>query len=317
MKLYGGMDLHSNNSYVVIQDEQDQVVYRKRLPNVMSRVVAELRPYQGELVGVVVESTYNWYWLVDGLMEEGYRVHLANTSAIQQYNGLKYSDDGTDARWLRDLLRQRSWLVRQHTSHVLHVGNIITRNRGERVGGRQIQGMTGEEVRRIFPDRERALAVESSLAVMGVLEDKIGTIEQQVKKRVKGNRLYRLLETVYGIGEILAWTIGLETGEVGRFAQVGDYVSYCRCVDSRRLSNDKKKGENNRRNGNKYLAWAYVEAAHYAARFYRQPRRFVERKTAEKNQALALKALAHKLARACYYVLRDEVEFEPVRLFGT
>jgi hypothetical protein len=109
----------------------------------------------------------------------------------------------------------------------------------------------------------------------------------------------------------------LETGEVGRFAEVGDYVSYCRCVDSRRLSNDKKKGENNRRNGNKYLAWAYVEAAHYAARYYRQPQRFVARKTAEKNQALALKALAHKLARACYYVLRDAVEFEPVRLFGS
>jgi transposase len=48
----------------------------------------------------VVESTYSWYWLVDGLMEKGHRVHLANTAAIQQYEGLKYTDDDSDARWL-------------------------------------------------------------------------------------------------------------------------------------------------------------------------------------------------------------------------
>jgi transposase len=105
MKLYGGIDLHSHNNYVVVLDEQDRVVYRKRLSNELSRVLMELKRFQEELVGVVVESTYNWYWLVDGLMEAGYRVHLANTSAIQQYSGLKYSDDGSDAQWLGRMLR--------------------------------------------------------------------------------------------------------------------------------------------------------------------------------------------------------------------
>ncbi len=100
MALYAGIDLHANNSVVVVLDEQDHVVYQKRLRNELAEILPALVPYQGTLQGVVVESTYNWYWLVDGLVEAGYRVHLANTAAIQQYAGLKYTDDRSDARWL-------------------------------------------------------------------------------------------------------------------------------------------------------------------------------------------------------------------------
>ena len=84
MKLYGGIDLHSNNCMVVLLNEEDQVVYEKRLSNDLGYLLLELAPYQGRIEGVVVESTFNWYWLVDGLMEAGYRVHFANTAAIQQ-----------------------------------------------------------------------------------------------------------------------------------------------------------------------------------------------------------------------------------------
>ena len=89
MKLCGAIDLHSNNNVTVLSNEKDEVVYRKRLPNDLKLILGQLAPYQSEIAGIVVESTYNWYWLVDGLMEQGYRVHLANTAAIQQYNGLK------------------------------------------------------------------------------------------------------------------------------------------------------------------------------------------------------------------------------------
>jgi transposase len=105
MKLYGAIDLHSTNSVTVVINEQDQVVYQKRLPNDLAQIAQQLSSYRRSLQGIVVESTYNWYWLVDGLMEKGYRVHLANTAAIQQYNGLKYTDDDSDARWLAHLLR--------------------------------------------------------------------------------------------------------------------------------------------------------------------------------------------------------------------
>jgi len=130
MKLYGGIDLHSNNSVVAITDERDEVLYRKRLPNDLSTILSVLEPYRGALEGLVVESTYNWYWLVDGLMDAGYRMHLANTAAIKQYEGLKYSDDDTDACWLAKLLRKRSQLVRQHTANLLSVQNLMARNRG-------------------------------------------------------------------------------------------------------------------------------------------------------------------------------------------
>ena len=149
MKLCGAMDLHSNNNVTVLSNEKDEVVYRKRLPNDLKSILGQLAPYQSEIEGIVVESTYNWYWLVDGLMEQGYRVHLANTAAIQQYNGLKYTDDDSDARWLahllwlgvlpqgyiypreqrpvRDLLRKRGQLVRQRTTNLL--SNYILRDR--------------------------------------------------------------------------------------------------------------------------------------------------------------------------------------------
>jgi transposase len=102
---FSGIDLHSNNSVVVVTDEEDRIVYQKRLPNNLVQIVAALAPYREELVGVVVESTYNWYFLVDGLMDAGYRVHLANTTAIKKYEGLKYSGDFADAAYLAQLLR--------------------------------------------------------------------------------------------------------------------------------------------------------------------------------------------------------------------
>jgi transposase len=160
MLLYGGIDLHANNSVVVLLTDQDQVIYQKRLPNHLPTILAPLSLHHGEIEGVVVESTYNWYWLVDGLLEAGYRVHLANPAAMQQYNGLKYTDDHSDARWLahllrlgvlpegyiypkaeravRDLLRKRAHLVRQHTANGLSVQNIMARNTGARFSVKRI-----------------------------------------------------------------------------------------------------------------------------------------------------------------------------------
>ena len=163
MKLYGAIDLHSTNSVLVVIDEEDKIVYQKRLPNELAVILQQLSVYQSRLEGIVVESTYNWYWLVDGLMAEGYQVHLANTAAIQQYEGLKYSNDDSDARWLahllrlgivpqgyiypreerpvRDLLRKRSQLVRQRTMNLLSIQNLMTRNTGLSMTANQIKGL--------------------------------------------------------------------------------------------------------------------------------------------------------------------------------
>jgi transposase len=151
---------------------------------------------------------------------------------------------------------------------------------------------------------------------MRALEEQIRKIEEQVKQQIKLRPEYELLLTVDGIGFILALTIMLETGEISRFKKVGNYASYCRCVESKHTSNNKKKGEGNVKNGNKYLSWAFIEAANFATRFSEKARRFHQKKKAKTNGVVATKALAHKLARACYYIIKDQVPFDENKTFG-
>src|SRR5476649_2400608 len=82
MSLYSAIDLHSNNNVLAILDEADQVIRLKRLPNDLPTVLNELAPYRGQLAGVAVESTFNWYWLVDGLLEHGYPAKLVHAAAV-------------------------------------------------------------------------------------------------------------------------------------------------------------------------------------------------------------------------------------------
>src|SRR5256714_1315413 len=337
MPLYGGIDLHANNSVVVLLNAQDQVIYQKRLPNDLPTILEALAPHSGEIEGLVVESTYNWYWLVDGLREAGYQVNLPNPAAIQQYSGLKYSDDHSDARWLahllrlgvlpegyiypkaeravRDLLRKRAHLVRQHTANVLSVQNIMARNTGARFSVKRIHELTKQELTTLLADETQVLAVTSSLVVLDCLRQQIKTLEKTVHKRLHHTPSYEQLLTVQGIGTILAQTITLETGAISRFPSVGNYASYCRCVDSTKISNGKRKGQGNVKNGNPYLAWAYMEAAQFAIRFNPMVQRFYQRKQAKSrnNTVLARKAVAHKLARACYDIMRDLVPFEAAK----
>ena len=337
MKLYGAIDLHSTNNVTVVIDEQDRVVYQKRLPNDLALILKELSVYQSELEGIVVESTYNWYWLVDGLMEQWYKLHLANTAAIQQYEGLKYTDDHSDARWLahllrlgvlpegyiypradrpvRDLLRKRSQLVRQRTTNLLSIQNLLTRNTGSSLSARHVKGLDVQQVDELLPNPDLALAVKANLSVLCSADEQVQILEQTVTQRVKLRPQFSFLKTVPGIGEILALTIMLETGDIRRFASVGNFASYCRCVGSQKISNGKKKGKGNTKNGNKYLAWAFVEAAHFAIRYNSKIKSFDQKKKAKTKGVVAIKAVAHKLCRACHYIMRDRVPFNITKAF--
>jgi transposase len=338
MKLFSAIDLHSDNNVTVVSNEKDEVVYRKRLPNDLPLILGQLAPYQSEIEGIVVESTYNWYWLVDGLMEQGYRVHLANTAAIQQYNGLKYTDDDSDARWLahllrlgvlpegyiypreqrpvRDLLRKRGQMVRQRTTNLLSIQNLFTRNTGSSLSANQIKGLQVEDIEGRVAANNLALAIKANLAVMQSADEQVEVLEQAVTGQVKLRAEFRFLKTVPGIGQILALTIMLETGDIRRFATVGNFASYCRCVGSQKISNGKKKGKGNTKNGNKYLSWAFVEAANFAIRFSPKIKSFYQRKKAKSKGVVAIKAVAHKLCRACYYIMKDRVAFDVTKAFG-
>jgi transposase len=337
MGLYCGIDLHSNNNFLGIYDEQDRRVFTQRLNNQLEQVLGKLEPYRSEIVGIVVESTYNWYWLVDGLMDNGYKVVLANPAGNEQYSGLKYTDDKYDTQWLaqlfrlgilatgyiypkedrsiRDLLRKRIRLVQHRTSHIVSVLNIVSRHTGRNLKWRMLEEAGGEQLEELIGADMRVMAPRASLEVIAVLNQQISTLERAALSQAKLRNEFKLLKTIHGIGSILALTIMYETGDISRFPKVGDYCSYARCVTSKRMSNQKKKGKNNTKNGNRYLAWAFVEAANFAARFYDGPKRFAQRKAAKSNHTLAMKALAHKLARAGYYVMRDQVEFQAELLF--
>ena len=147
-------------------------------------------------------------------------------------------------------------------------------------------------------------------------DEQVQILEQTVRERVKLRAEFKFLKTVPGIGQILALTIMLESGDIRRFASVGNYASYCRCVGSQKISNGKKKGKGNTKNGNKYLSWAFVEAANFAIRFSPKIKSFYQRKKSKTKAIVALKAVAHKLCRACYYIMRDRVAFNMTKAFG-
>jgi transposase len=335
---YSGIDLHSNNSVVSVTDDEDRVVAEKRLPNDLEKILAFLLPWQVTLAGVVVESTSNWYWLVDGLQASGFKVHLAHTTAIKKYEGIKHSGDETDARYLahllrlgilltgailspeqravRDLARKRMQLVRNRTTHVLAVENITARQSGTRISSNQVKRLTTELIEQMPFSEDVKLAVKANASVINTLNREIDGLEKRLQERVGKRPEFILLTSVPGIGPVLATIILLEIGSIERFSEAGHFASYARCVDSQRISNGKKKGEGNTKNGNKYLSWAFVEAAHFASRYCAEAKRFYERKKAKTNNVVAIKALAHKLARACYHILKERQPFNVTRCFS-
>ncbi|MCP4942919.1 MAG: IS110 family transposase [Planctomycetaceae bacterium] len=199
---------------------------------------------------------------------------------------------------------------------MLSIQNLYSRNTGARPSANQLRHLRVEQIEADFDLPEVALAASSNLRVLRCLETEVTQLEDAVKAQVKLKPAFQQLLTVDGIGLILGMTIMLEAGDINRFAKVGNFASYCRCVDSQKLSNGKRKGRGNTKNGNKYLAWAFVEAANFAIRYNPQVKRFYQRKCAKTQRIVALKAVAHKLARACYYILRDEVAFDSDKAFG-
>ena len=337
MSYYVGIDLHSDSNLIGIIDKKDCRILSKKVPNDLDMVLNTLKPFKKKIKGVVVESTYNWYWLVDGLMDKNYKVHLANPSQMQQYSGMKYTDDKWDSFWLahmlrldilpegyiypkddrpiRDLLRKRMMLVEQRTAHVLSLQSMINRNTGKKLNVNEIKKLGDKDLKIIFSDKHLVISAQSNNEVIGFLNNQINTIEKAVIKVVTLRYPFEKLLTVPGIGNILGMTIMLETGDINRFQEVSNYSSYCRCVSSKKISNGKKKGENNKKNGNKYLAWAYVEAANFMRRYCPEARSWHQRKVSKTNQIVATKALSNKIARACYFIIKDQTEFGAKILF--
>ena len=332
MELYCGLDLHSRNTYIGILDTDFKRVFKKRIPNNLDHILETLEPFREQLKGLVVESTYNWYWLVDGLMDAGYSfVHLANPSAIKQYEGLKHSDDQHDAFFLaqllilgilpqgyiypkqdrpvRDLARKRMFLVKHKTAHFLSLQSLIARCTGQTISSNQLRTFTNKDLEQLLREKHLVLSAQTNLENIAFLKQQIHILEKVIRSKLKLSQEFKGLLTVPGIGQILAMTIMLEVGDIARFAKVGNFTSYCRCAPTQRLSDGKSKGSGNRKNGNRYLSWAFSEAAHMACRHNQRFRRYYDRKAAQTNTMVAARSLSNKLARVCYHIMRDQVTF--------
>jgi transposase len=207
-------------------------------------------------------------------------------------------------------------LVRQHTSHVLSLQNIMVRNTGARLSVKQMQELSVAELTKLLPESDQALAVRSGLVVVHTLSQQIKTWEKTVTKPLKHTPAYEPLLTVDGIGSIVAQTITLATGDLRRFPVVGNDASYDRCVQRTKVRNGKRKGQGNVKNGHKYRGWAYMEAAQLAIRSNPRVQRFYQRKQAKAHFMVARKAVAHKLSRACFYIMRDLGPFDADKAFG-
>ena len=335
MTLYCGIDLHSNNHVICVIDDKDKRLLEVKLDNYSELTIKALSKYKKRLKAIAIESTFNWYWLVDALMAAGFKVELVNTAKVVQYSGLKRTNDRYDAfhlahlmrldilptgyiypkqeRSLRDLLRKRIQLVQDRSSHIVRFKLQIQMHTGQSIRADHIKAK--KFLLPLIGDGNVQLALQSHLVMVRALHGQISILEKSILAQIDPLPAFHYLKTTPGIGDILAETILLETGDITRFKEPGNYASYCRCVDSRRESNGKKKGENNRKNGNKYLAWAFIEAANFAIRHNDKASQFYQKKSKATNIIVARKALAHKLARACYWIMRKQQDFNEKLIF--
>jgi transposase len=336
-ELIAGIDLHSNNLVIGVINQDGQRIAHRTVECDLNQVTEFLRPLKPQLKSLAVESTFNWYWLVDGLRAQDYPIDLANPAKIKQYSGIKHADDKHDAfhlaelqrlkilpkahiydtelRPVRDLLRRRTNLVHQRTALFLSFKSLYARTTGQTMPLATLKSMEPKEAKSLYEHPANQLIAKIQLEHIGALDRSVSLIEKAVLASAREIPLYEKLLTLPGIGKILGMTITMEVGEIGRFKSDGDFASYCRAVDSRRLSNGKQKGENNQKCGNKYLSWAFVEAANFATRYDENCRRWYDRKKARTSTVLATKALACKLAKAAWHVMASKTDYDATRMF--
>jgi len=333
-----GVDLHSDNAVVVMIDDSERWVLKRKFKPDLSNILSALEPYKETIQDIGVEATYNWYWFVDGVEEAGYKVRLAHPPAIEGKSGKKRTNDFDDAanlahllrmnnfpdayiypkkdRPLRDLLRKRALLVKTRTQYLLSLINFFNRNLGIAMSGNEVKKLSDEDVEKMLANEYLVLSGKANISVMEHLKAEIGKLEKAILKEARLKPEFIRLLTVPGIGQVIALTICFEIGSLSRFKDVGNFVSYCRCVDSAQLSNEKKKGEKNRKSGNRYLCWAYIEAANFVRRWCPYAAAYYKHKLKESGKmVLATKALASKLSRATYYMLKNEEDYEPEKVF--
>ncbi|MGA2658468.1 MAG: transposase, partial [Verrucomicrobiota bacterium] len=243
-KLIAGLDLHSNNVMIGIINQDGKRVAHRKLDCDLDGVVEFLEPFKPQLQSMAVESTFNWYWLVDGLRDKEYPIDLANPAKIEQYSGMKHVNDKDDAfhlaelqrlgilpkahvydpelRPVRDLLRRRTNLVHQRTALLLSFKSLYARTTGQRLDLSDAKKMEPKEAPKLYTHPANQLIAQVQAEHIQALNKSAMRLEKAVLACAREVPLYERLLTLPGIGRILGLTITMEVGDIKRFKTDGD-----------------------------------------------------------------------------------------------
>jgi len=332
-KMYCGIDLHARTMYVCILSQDGEVMVHQNFtanPETFLKVIA---PYRDDVV-VAVECIFTWYWLADLCVREGIPFVLGHALYMKAIHGGKAKNDRIDAqkvavllrggmlpqayvypaamRATRDLLRRRLHLMRKRAELLTHIQNTNSQYNLPEIGKKIAYKANREGVAERFPDPAVQKSIEVDLALLDHYDRLLRDMELTILKTAKqhdANTLY-LLRTVPGIGEILSLVLLYEIHDIERFPRVQDFVSYCRLVKCAKESAGKRYGTSGTKIGNAYLKWAFSEAAVLFLRANPAGQKYLTRLEKKHGKGKALTVLAHKLARAVYYMLKRARAFD-------
>jgi transposase len=343
MRTYVGIDLHARTLQLCVVDavKGERILERARVPNRLPAILDLLAPYRAD-TSVAVESTFNWYWLVDGLQDAGYEVHLGHTLGNSRISKAKVKTDRRDAFRLARLLRsgdlQEGYIYPRETRPVRDLirarGKLVSSRSGEygRIRMRlyrqgilehtraSVRGMPDDDLVGLFDHPAVSAMVRHELARIALADAQIRKLEEQIHELSKAHPEVDLLRTLPGIDRALGPVIFFETGEISRFQTVKRYSSYCRLVPGCANSGSSSKPGRARKEGNPYLKSAFTQAATHAARTNDRIRRFAERhrrrRAGRGGKAVVRNIVAHKLCVAAWMMLTHGVDYEEEMLFG-
>jgi transposase len=328
-----GIDLHARTMYVCILNHDGEIVVHRNMPASPDALLKTIAPYREQIV-IAVECIFTWYWLADLCAREGIPFVLGHALYMKAIHGGKAKNDKIDAqkiavllrggmlpqayvypadmRATRDLLRRRMHLMRKRAELLAHIQNTNSQYNLPEIGKKIAYKANRDGVAERFPDPAVQKSIEVDLALIGYYDQLLRNMELSVLKTAKqhdANTLYRL-RTVPGIGEILSLVLLYEIHDIQRFPRVQDFVSYCRLVKCAKESAGKRYGTSGTKIGNAYLKWAFSEAAVLFLRANPGGQKYLARLEKKHGKGKALTILAHKLARAVYYMLKREVVFD-------
>jgi transposase len=332
-KHYCGIDLHAKAMYVCILDQQGNKLVHKNLPTTPEAFLRLIAPYREDLV-VGVECIFTWYWLADLCSKEGLAFVLGHALYMKAIHGGKAKNDKIDAhkiavllrggmlpqayvypaemRATRDLLRRRCHLVHKRAELLVHIQNTNSQYNLPEMGKKLAYKANREGVVDHFPDPSVRKSIEVDVALIDPYDKLLGEVELYITRTAKTHdvQTFARLQSVPGIGQILALVLLYEIQDIARFPRVQDFVSYCRLVKCAKESNGKRLGTSGKKIGNVHLRWAFAEAAILFLRQNQLGKEYFTTLERKHGKAKALTVLAHKLARAVYYMLTREQAFD-------